>query len=95
MIDEDKIFADAKAREERLRAEAQFRMLKAGVQGTADRLITDEARENIARGALGAAILENMPEEGKQPKGPGPARTKRPKVNARKRQRQARRRQRR
>jgi hypothetical protein len=92
VIDEDKILADAEAREERLRAEAQFRMLKAGMRGTADHLITDEARENIARGALGAAILENMPEE---PRGPGPALTKRPKVNARKRQRQARRRQRR
>lgn len=91
MIDEEKVFKEAEEHEERLTREAQFRMLKAGVRGTADLLSDPSRQEDIARGALGAAILGNRPQEGKQP---GPARRKPPKVSARKRQRQARKTQR-
>jgi hypothetical protein len=88
---EEKILAEAQAEQERLRARAQFDMLRAGRRDTADMLADPQAQEMLGRAALAYAIQDNIPEE--QP-GPGPQRTQKPKVSARKRQRQARRRQR-
>ena len=86
-IDEEQILADAKAHQAALAERAQFDMLRAGRNDTADMLQDPRAQEMLARSALAKAILPSLPHE--RPK--GPARRSKPKTSKRKAQRQARR----
>lgn len=89
-IDEDKIIKDALEEEHRLSRRAQYDMMRMGVRDTADKLQDPRAKEMLGKSALARAIMRNV-----QPEPPkGPARRKPPKVDARKRQRQARKAQR-